>query len=55
MSTVDLVASVIAVIVGIAFIAYVIREAVKGSPERHEEERAREYFDRHGHWPDEAG
>ena len=30
------------------------RVGVKGDEERDAEEAAREYFDRHGHWPDEA-
>ena len=29
------------------------RYGVKGDEERVEEERAREYFAQHGHWPDE--
>jgi hypothetical protein len=53
MTTLDLVTSIIAVLAGISFIAYVIREAVRGAPERRAEERARDYFDRHGRWPDE--
>jgi hypothetical protein len=30
------------------------RIGVKGDRERDDEDRAREYFDRHGRWPDEA-
>jgi len=29
------------------------RVGAEGDRERDEEEAAREYFDRHGHWPDE--
>ena len=29
------------------------RVGVKGDRERDEEDRARAYFDQHGHWPDE--
>ena len=29
------------------------RVGVKGDRERDEEDRARAYFDEHGHWPDE--
>ena len=30
------------------------RYGAKADKEREDEETAREYFDRHGHWPDEA-
>jgi hypothetical protein len=30
------------------------RVGVKGDRDRHREDEAREYFDRHGHWPDES-
>jgi hypothetical protein len=30
------------------------RVGVKGDRERHHEDEARDYFDRHGHWPDES-
>jgi hypothetical protein len=30
------------------------RVGVKGDRERHSEDEARDYFDRHGHWPDES-
>jgi hypothetical protein len=30
------------------------RVGVKGDRERHREDEARDYFDRHGHWPDES-
>jgi hypothetical protein len=31
------------------------RVGVRGDSERDREMEAREYFDRHGHWPDEEG
>jgi hypothetical protein len=31
------------------------RVGVRGDVERDEEAAARDYFDEHGHWPDEAG
>ena len=31
------------------------RAGVKGDRERQDEEAARAYYDRHGHWPDEKG
>jgi hypothetical protein len=30
------------------------RVGVRGDRERHREDEARDYFDRHGHWPDES-
>ena len=30
------------------------RVGVKGEQERYDEEAAREYFDKHGRWPDDA-
>jgi hypothetical protein len=33
---------------------FFFRVGVKGDLERDEEDRAREYYDRHGYWPDEA-
>ena len=30
------------------------RVGVTGDRERHREDEARDYFDRHGHWPDES-
>jgi protein-S-isoprenylcysteine O-methyltransferase Ste14 len=44
------------VIVGIIvwMINWMFRMSVESNREREVEEEAREYFDRHGHWPDEA-
>jgi hypothetical protein len=36
---------------GIAWILWKIRD---GEAERHAEDAAREFFDRHGHWPDQT-
>jgi uncharacterized membrane protein len=33
---------------------WMFRMSVQSNDEREIEEQAREYFDRHGHWPDEA-
>jgi hypothetical protein len=30
------------------------RVGVSGDRERHREDEARKYFDRHGHWPDDS-
>jgi len=53
-TTLDLVTAVVAVLGGFAFVGYVVREAVRGAPERRAEEEAREFYSRHGRWPDEA-
>jgi hypothetical protein len=37
----------------IYFINWLFRIGVSGEREREEERRARDYFDLHGHWPDE--
>jgi high-affinity Fe2+/Pb2+ permease len=45
------------VVVGIAVMVWMInwmfRMSVESNRDRDEEERAREFFDRHGHWPGE--
>jgi hypothetical protein len=41
----------VAGVVGIAWILWVMRH---GDEDRHEEDRARRFFDEHGHWPDET-
>jgi hypothetical protein len=38
-------------VIGIAWIIWVMRH---GDEDRHAEDRAREFFDAHGHWPDET-
>jgi len=46
------------VLLGTALIVWMInwmfRMSVASNHDREQEERAREYFDRHGHWPDEG-
>ena len=37
----------------VLMINYLFRLGVSGDLERDEEERARRFFDEHGHWPDE--
>jgi hypothetical protein len=41
----------VAAVVGIAWIIWVMRH---GDADRRNEDAAREFFDRHGHWPDET-
>ncbi len=41
----------VAGVVGIAWILWVMRH---GDEDRHEEDRARLFFDEHGHWPDQT-
>src|SRR3954465_10785291 len=46
--------SVFAVICGIGICVAVIYFLIEGRDDRAKEEEARENFDTHGHWPDEA-
>lgn len=46
--------SAFAVAAGFAMCGLVVYCLYSGRHDRDEEEAAREYFDRHGHWPDEA-
>lgn len=39
----------------IFFINWLFRTGAAGDRQRDEEDAAREYFDRHGHWPDQRG
>jgi hypothetical protein len=41
----------VAGVIGIAWILWVMRH---GDRDRHDEDRARTFFDEHGHWPDET-
>ncbi|MDX6701754.1 MAG: hypothetical protein QOF26_1980 [Baekduia sp.] len=41
-------------VAGVAGIAWIIWLMRNGDADRHEEDRAREFFDTHGHWPDET-
>jgi hypothetical protein len=46
--------AVVAVILSFAMCVVVVYFLVTGRDDRAREEEAREYFDAHGHWPDEA-
>ncbi len=37
----------------VLFLNWLFRQGVRGDEDRASEEAAREYFTRHGHWPDE--
>jgi hypothetical protein len=45
--------SIVAVLLGLAMCVVVMYFLLTGRHDRDREEEAREYFDRHGHWPDE--
>ena len=45
--------AVVAVILALAMCALVVYFLITGRHDRDDEEAAREYFDVHGHWPDE--
>jgi hypothetical protein len=47
--------NVIAVAAGVGGIVGLLWIAWRGDPERAKEDDARAFFDRNGHWPDEAG
>jgi len=44
-------ASIISAGLAIYFINWLFRIGVAGDREREDEDAARDYFDRHGHWP----
>ena len=46
--------SAIAVICGFGMCGVILYFLITGRNDREVEEQAREYFDAHGHWPDEA-
>jgi hypothetical protein len=46
--------AVVAVILSLAMCAGVVYLLITERGDREKEEAAREYFDAHGHWPDEA-
>jgi hypothetical protein len=50
---VDLAWGIIGMVGGVGSIAALVWIAAKGHSDRHAEDDAREYYDRHGHWPDE--
>lgn len=47
--------SIIAVLGAILVIAVIFYFLITGRNDRAEEERAREFYDEHGRWPDESG
>ena len=51
---VQVIYAAVAVVLGIGMCVVVIYLLVSGHDDRAKEEAAREYFDRHGHWPDET-
>jgi hypothetical protein len=46
--------AVVACILSVAMCVVVVYFLISGRHDRDEDEAAREYFDAHGHWPDEA-
>ena len=44
---------ILSAVAAFAAIAWLIKTIFTGNDERHEEEAARQFFDEHGHWPDE--
>ncbi|HEV3046883.1 MAG TPA: hypothetical protein VGY13_05925 [Solirubrobacteraceae bacterium] len=44
-------ASIVSAGLAIYFVNWLFRIGVEGDREREREDAAREYFDRHGHWP----
>jgi hypothetical protein len=44
----------VAMALSVAMCAVVVYFLLQGRDDRQREEEAREYFDAHGHWPDEA-
>ena len=51
---VQLIWSIIAVVASIAITGGVVYALISGRHDRDHEEEARDYFTRHGHWPDET-
>ena len=45
-------AAIVSAGLAIFFLNWLFRAGVAGESERDREDRAREYFDRHGHWPE---
>jgi hypothetical protein len=50
----ELIWSIIAILGAIFVIGLVLWGLISGRDDRDKEEAAREYFDEHGHWPDES-
>jgi len=53
MTSVEGAAGVIGAGLSIALLNFLFRIGVRGDTERDAEQDARDYFDAHGHWPDE--
>ncbi len=45
--------AIVALVGGLGSIVFLAMMAGRGHADRSEEDAAREYFDRHGRWPDE--
>lgn len=45
-------AAIVSAGLAIFFLNWLFRAGVAGESEREREDQARDYFDRHGHWPD---
>ncbi len=54
MLAVDVVWAIIAIVSSVGSIVLLLYLQARGRGDRDEEDAARAYFDRHGHWPDEA-
>ncbi len=53
--SVDLAWGVIGTLGAVASIVLMVWIAAKGHADRHAEDDARDFYDLHGHWPDEEG
>jgi hypothetical protein len=51
--SVDLIWGIIGIVGSIAAVGALLWVAAKGHKDRDAEDEAREFYDRHGHWPDE--
>jgi hypothetical protein len=49
----DVIWAIIALVSSVGSIALLIYLQARGRYDRDEEDAARDFFDRHGHWPDE--
>lgn len=54
MTVVDLVGAIGGIVTVVVFVVYVVVQARRKAPERIAEQDAREYFTRHGVWPDDS-
>jgi hypothetical protein len=51
LQTVYAIVTCVLAVLGIGWILWLMRH---GDTDRHDEDRARRFFDEHGHWPDET-